>query len=480
MKAQPQKALVSLVSALLLFALPTARSGTASAKAKTAQTDPARQTITDFLSSVDLAGPAYTFDHDQDGTVDMTVYPLMTSSPDLVTQYSTLKEALSSKRVVLKEKLTAKTPTRTDPLSSYSIVAMAMGVSRTVSSGGRSSYSFGSGYRSGYGSSSGIGFGSSGYGFRSGTRIGGGGSGYGNPSYYQGGSMLGGGYQNRGMMRGGTMGGYPGMGGGSSYYRGGSGIGRGIRYSPYGKDHRPSVSRDAPMIAAAIAGYGSRPRQQPATPSVAEPQQHAEIELDAFCFEKWRLIPQSRLRGDPEFFSYAGLASPHVRKQLVSVTNQTRAHSAIERELRRLGVSSETKAFIDVFKDPEIKHVVDYYTAASKEILSADKDISGLLITSPGAILCADVYSSPMLFKKMLGDLMQSAALGVYRSRDEAEKPVEAEHVQQFVDGLKNVKKLRNQAGQTYRLFYPKAVSAAELYTDQNGTRVVHVEAYPR
>jgi hypothetical protein len=453
-------------------------SGTASAKAKTAKTDPAKQTITDFLSSVDLAGSVYTFDHDRDGTADMTVYPLKTSSPDSETQYSTLKEALSSKRVVLKEKLTAKTPTRTDPLSSYNIVAMAVGVSRTTSSRGRSSYSFGSGYRSGYGSSSGIGFGGSG--FRSGRGIGGSGSGYGSPSYYQGGSMLGGGYQNRGMMRGGTMGGYPGMGGGGSYYRGGSGIGRGIRYSPYGKDHRPNVSRDAPMIAAAIAGYSSQPRQQPASPSVVGSQQHDEIELDAFCFEKWRLIPQSRLRGDPEFFSYAGLASPHVRKQLVSVTNQTRAHSAIERELRRLGVSSETKAFTDVFKDPDIKHVIDYYTAASKKILSADKDISGLLVTSPGAILCADVYSSPALFKKMLGDLMQSAALGVYRSRDKAEKCVEAEHVEQFMDSLKNVKKLRNRAGQTYRLFYPKAVSAAELYTDQNGTRVVHIEAYPR
>ncbi|MHC4474502.1 MAG: ARPP-1 family domain-containing protein [Planctomycetota bacterium] len=483
MKAGPHKAIVSLISVAML-GLACLRPAAALARAKRPKADPAKQTIEDFLSSVELAGSAYSFDHDADGTADMTVYPLITSEPDLKTKYITLREALGGKQVVLKEKLAAQRPTRTDPPSSFNIVAM--GISRPSSGSSRPSYSstyrpgYSTGYRPGYsrpgsGYSSGMGY-SSGLGYSSSLGFGG------RSTFFQGGGMLGGGWQNRGFMRGGTMGGYPGYG--SPYQGYGPSGSRGIRYSPYGKavDHRQQDLDDSPVItAAAVAGLGSEAaKSKSAAPEAPVLESNPEVELDAFCFEEWRLIEQSRFRGEPEYFSYAGLASPYVRRQLVAFSNQTNAHKAIDRELRRLGVPSKTKAFADVLKDPQIKQVIDYYTSASRKVLGQDKNMSGLVVATRNSILCADVYSSPALFKKMFGELIQSAALGVYRNQSRRRKRIEESDVEQFLNTLKGVEKLKKDAGQTYKLFYPKIVSAAELSWDRDGTKVVHLEAYPR
>ncbi|MHC4363770.1 MAG: hypothetical protein ACYSTZ_13175, partial [Planctomycetota bacterium] len=53
----------------------------------------AKETIDKFLSSVELGEPDYSFDHDSDGIADISVYPLMTTRPDLKTEYITLQEA---------------------------------------------------------------------------------------------------------------------------------------------------------------------------------------------------------------------------------------------------------------------------------------------------------------------------------------------------------------------------------------------------
>ena len=73
--------------------------------------------------------------------------------------------------------------------------------------------------------------------------------------------------------------------------------------------------------------------------------------IDALCFEKWRLIEESRFRGEPEHFSYVGMASPFIRQKLIRFPNQTNIHIAIEEELRRLRVYSRTGALADIFKN---------------------------------------------------------------------------------------------------------------------------------
>jgi len=192
------------------------------------------------------------------------------------------------------------------------------------------------------------------------------------------------------------------------------------------------------------------------------------------------LIEESRRLGEPEYFYYAGMASPFVRKELVLFPNQIKAHIAIERELRRLGVYSRTKALADVFKDRNIKEIIDYYVANSKEVLEKNKGISGMIVTSRNRILCADIFPSPDLFKQMFPQLMQSAALGVFRTHEKSKKHLGEADVEAFLHGLKSVEKLKKETSQTYRLCSPTLVSEAVLHSDENGMKLVHIEAYPR
>ena len=184
--------------------------------------------------------------------------------------------------------------------------------------------------------------------------------------------------------------------------------------------------------------------------------------------------------GGSEYFSYLGMASPYVRKELVLFPNQTNVDKVIAKELRELGVFSKTSALADVFKNEYVKKIIDYYRANSREVLGKNKGISGIIVTDRNKILCADVYSSPGLFRKMFSQLMQSAALGVCRTDEKSRKDIAQGDVEKFFRALKRIKKFKRESSQTYRLFYPKIIGGAELLSDKDGTKVVHLEAYPR
>jgi hypothetical protein len=397
----------------------------------------AKPIITEFLSSVELGKDVYDFDHNADGVIDMFVYPLKTENPDLKTKYITLEEALNKKQLVLKENQTIR-PTGDNPQGIYTIVAQFPGYRNY-----RQSY--GSGYR-GYGP----------------------GSGYG-PSYYPRGGLLGGGWQSRGFGSGGILGGY-----GDGGWRGYPGYGS---YGRFGFEEEDL--RDSDFKKTVDMGDFGLENTELKYIGLNFSKSNPGAVIDALCFEKWRLIEESRLRGEPKHFSYTGMASPFIRKELILFSNQINIHMAIEKELRKLGVYSRTAALVDVFRNQAMKKIINYYITNSRKVLK-DKDIAGIIVTNRNKILCADVYSSPGLFKKMYPQLMQSAALGILQKDRRSRKHLEEADVEEFLDTLKKVEKLKKETSQTYRLFYRKIISGAELYTDKDGTRVVHLEAYPR
>jgi hypothetical protein len=427
MKKKVRKIGQIMVLAVLPFVVPSLESNAALARPEKAL---ARETIAEFLSSVKLMKKAYDFDHNGDGRVDMSVYLLKTEKPDMRTKYTTLEEAIRKKQLILRENPSVSVA-RKDPPSSYSIFAQYMG---------------------------------------SGSL------------YYPRGGQVRGGWQNRGFGSGGILGrGY----GSGSYGRRGSygsyGSGRGSsgrRYPGYYK-HDGFSGTDFKNSDLSGAGFEDQSRSQEVA-SNTEPAADAGLEVGALCFEKWRLIEESRRLGQPEYFAYAGMASPYVRKELTMFPNQTRAHKAIERELRKLGIRSKTRALADVFNDQKIREIIDYYVANSKAVLDKNKGVSGMIITSNNRILCADVYASPVLFEKMFSQLMQSAALGVCRTRQKQKEALSQSNVAKFLSEIKQVQKLKKQGLQTYKLCAPTLVSSAELDAHENGTEVVHLEAYPR
>jgi len=417
---------------------------TAPAKSRRAVNVQTREAVSEFLSSIELTDNTYALDHDADGIADMRVYTLLTSAPDLKTRYITLEEAMRDKLVVLKEDLSTPFLSMKDPPTS---VVAQIGYSRGY---GRSSGSYGRGYGSGYGRGSSM--------------------------YYGRGSMTGGGYQSRGFGMGGTF--------GSSYGYGRSGYGNYNTggYGPYGKlkSNRDTTKFVKPLMLAAIDQAPVGTEQEYHAIESPRPDEVEEVKVDALCFEKWRLIKESRRRGDSEFFTYAGMASPSIRQKLVLMPNQTNIHIAIEKQLRKLGVQSKTKAFIDIFKDPRIKKVIDYYVAQSRKIAADEKQISGILVTTNNRILAADVYSSPDLFRKMLPQLMQSAAIDVCGPQRQSRKRIDADEASKFISEIKALQKLKRESPETYKLFSPKMISAVDILSEPEQTKVIHLEAYRR
>lgn len=428
MKKGLEKILSGVVSGVLLFAALFGSKAIANTRKPRIK---AKQIITKFLSSVELGKDVYDFDHDNDGAVDMYIYPLKTTNPDLETKYITLEEASNKQQIILKEN-TRVIPNRNNPQGSYPILAQYSG--------------------SGYGAT-----------FTQYPSFGNG------PSYYPRGGMLGGGWQGRGFGSGGILGSY-----GDGGYRGYPG------YRGYGGfSFKENDFRKVVAVAMNDSSFENIKPKYLGLYFSNNNINNIETKVDALCFEKWRLIEESRFRGQPTHFSYVGMASPFIRKELISFPNQINIHIAIEKELRKLGVYSRTMAFADVFKNKNIKEVINYYITNSKKVLK-NKGIAGMIITDRNKILCADVYSSPNLFKKMYSQLMQSSALSVLQKDRRSRKHLQEADVKEFLYNLKKVENLKKETSQTYKLFYRKIISGAELYSDKNGTRVVHLEAYPR
>jgi hypothetical protein len=434
MKKRLETILSAFGAGILLFAVLFNSNATANTRRPRIK---AKQIIIKFLSSVELGKDVYDFDHDKDGFVDMYIYPLKTTNPDLETRYITLEEASKKREIILKEDPRVN-PNRNNPQGSYPILAQ---------------YS-GSGYGATFTQYPNFGYG---------------------PSYYPRGGMLGGGWQNRGFGSGGILGGYGPGGYGPGSYRGYPGY-RG--YGGYGFKEEDFEENDF-RKAAAVAMNDFSFENIKAKHLSLDSSNKIETRVDALCFEKWRLIEESRFRGQPIRFSYVGMASPFIRKELISFPNQINIHIAIEKELRKLGIHSRTMAFADVFKDKDVKEVINYYITNAKKVLN-NKGIAGMIVTDRNKILCADVYSSPDLFKKMYFQLMQSSALGVLQKDRRSRKHLQEADVKEFLYNLKKVENLKKETSQTYKLFYRKIISGAELYSDKNGTRVVHLEAYPR
>jgi len=460
MKAFRSKLIV--IMGFLVFAYLTAFCGAGRLKTKSAEHNIQRtgKLLADFLASARIQNKTYSFDHDGDGISDMHIFPLLTTNPDLKTNYITLEEALQKKLVILKEDVTAPVIDKKEPPTT---VIAQIGFGTGLGFGPRPGFGFSSRY--GPAPYGGV------YGSRSGYGFGRGGS----PLYYGRGAVLGGGWQGRGFGRGGIIGGYN----------------RPTTYGPYRpttsggfgklnfKNDDPTTTK-LPIPVAYDGAVSPEASAGPTLPDIQGVQKVSEIKLDALCFEKWRLIKQARLRGESEYFTYAGMASPTIRKKLVLFPNQTNIHVEIEKELRGLGVPSKTKAFIDILEDPRIKKVIDYYVNASSKIPEENKRISGIIIADRNRILAADLYSSPQLFRKMFPQLIQSAAIELCLPRPLVPRTLGQEEVERFLDELRKTRNVKTDSVQTCRFFSRKLVGAAELYGNDEETRVVHIEAYPR
>ncbi len=278
----------------------------------------------------------------------------------------------------------------------------------------------------------------------------------GRPAYYQGGTMLTGGGQNRGFGQSGFI---------------GSGVrGQGSGTRGYGTR---SARRGMGRVGLGQNGAGAR------TVAAVSP---GGVVLDALCFEKGRNIRESMRAGSSERFSYAGMASPSVRQKLVLSSRQVKIDRAIAAELRRLRVSSRTRALSDALDGRSAEATVSYCTDRSREVLPKSQDATGMVVTDgKGRILCADFYASPALFKKMSAQLIQSAALEVCPQARRTRGRSTATDADALLRSLSDPEGWTCRSPGTYRLISPGVVAQTMIRPGgDGGTTIVHLEAYPR
>ncbi|MCF7957205.1 MAG: hypothetical protein K9M57_02015 [Phycisphaerae bacterium] len=262
-------------------------------------------------------------------------------------------------------------------------------------------------------------------------RPGGGGGGY-----FQGGQGFTGGGQNRGFGNSGIMGGggYGGIMGGGGYDQ---------------------------------MGYASR---------VAEQQQTV---LDVFCFEKRRVIQLAMKAGSSDLFVNTPMASPSVRKELVMNANQSKVDEIVAAELKRRNIFSPTLALHDIFNNPVYGQTLQWYQGQWRRVLAGSKNVSGMICTDGnGNILCADIYASPKLFKKMLPELLQSSAIEActYPGGENSPKA----DVEGFLAKMKGARSWSKDIGETYIHTSSSLVSEAVLFAGAQEGGFVHLEAYRR
>ena len=206
-----------------------------------------------------------------------------------------------------------------------------------------------------------------------------------------------------------------------------------------------------------------------------------EFALHVWCFEKGRNIADSMAAGSDESFAFAGMASPTVRRQLITTGTQSKAHRIIDSEFRRLGVQSETAAYHDIFKHNSIAATIRYYETQAKKIAAENPQAVGLVVADrKGNILAADIYSSPDLFRQMLPLLLQSAALEVHGNKDLSFQNTTPAPVEEFLAEIKDITAWQKKTTQSYQYVTKTLVGEGLFLADGDKENFVHLEMYPR
>jgi len=206
-----------------------------------------------------------------------------------------------------------------------------------------------------------------------------------------------------------------------------------------------------------------------------------EFALHVWCFEEGRNIADSMEAGSDESFAFSGMASPTVRRQLITTGTQRKAHRIVAGELRRLGVNSETNAYHDIFKNERIAETLKYYDTQAKKIVAENPQAVGLIVANrEGRILAADVYSSPDLFRQMLPLLLQSAALEVYGKKALSFQDATPAPVQDFLTEIKEITGWEKKTTQSYLYITEKLVGEGLFVAEDNKEKFVHLEMYRR
>lgn len=128
--------------------------------------------------------------------------------------------------------------------------------------------------------------------------------------------------------------------------------------------------------------------------------------LPVYCSERGRWTFTS-----DKFASDEIIAAPSLRQKIIEKKEQAEIWDGIREESRKLGVSSSTEAFKDVYKAENVEKEMSSYRKKFELVPQLHRDTIGVAVGVHGRIVAIDIFSNPDLFARLWPKLLKSYAL---------------------------------------------------------------------
>jgi hypothetical protein len=203
---------------------------------------------------------------------------------------------------------------------------------------------------------------------------------------------------------------------------------------------------------------------------------HSEVKIPVFCVEAHRWsAPES---GAPARFRALNSPAPMaVRKSVRIKQSQSEVWGDVAREQTRLGAPSATGALRSVYESPAVKHDLDPYLSKLRDIPEIAPNVIGVVVANGGAIVAADLFCRPDLFRRLWPGLLRSYATDALRNQRGRTGPSVTD-AERFLSRLYDARRTREDtpgAGFALRLSGAGVIASALIYKQA----VVHLEVFP-
>jgi hypothetical protein len=134
------------------------------------------------------------------------------------------------------------------------------------------------------------------------------------------------------------------------------------------------------------------------------PRRSKFIDVPVYCIEQERWAGKNTA-----FASPATLAHPALRGSAARGESQQAIWKAVDERSRKIGVSSRTRNYQQVYEDKAVQKRLDDYVSRFRGL--NDRNTVGAVAVAGNRIIAADLFSSPTLFAKLWSKISRSYSM---------------------------------------------------------------------
>ncbi|UCF99748.1 MAG: hypothetical protein JSV89_09460 [Spirochaetaceae bacterium] len=156
--------------------------------------------------------------------------------------------------------------------------------------------------------------------------------------------------------------------------------------------------------------------------------------------------------------------------------NQMEVWNRVAESNRKMGVSSDTEAYQDVFRKDEVAELVSDVEEKFKDLPRLGKQTTGVIIALGNHIIGVDIFASPDLFRALWPKIIKSCV--VLMSGYEGDASLTGKRAQQFLNALQGLS-LGRQPGVDLGIDYSGELKDFAVNALVVGNAVFHLSAVP-